>query len=62
VGTRGVLLNGKVKKATSELTISFIHNELEKDDQALEAWPSLYANILSRFTHFDAHLATPSKI
>lgn len=48
-GTGGVELNPRVKAATRELTLAFVHEVLEGDDRELQAWPRRHAALLNRF-------------
>ena len=49
-GTGGLLLNPKVKDATSKLTSAFLHSILNGDHDDLRHWPIKHRAILSRFT------------
>lgn len=48
-GTGGLLLNPKVKIATSQLTSAFLRSVLNGDGDDLREWPSQHSEILSRF-------------
>ena len=48
-GTGGLLLNPKVKVATSQLTSAFLRSVLNGDHDDLRDWPNQYSEILSRF-------------
>lgn len=47
--TGGDTLNPQVKKATRELMLAFLRQELAGDRQALGNWPAQYATIMARF-------------
>jgi predicted dienelactone hydrolase len=49
-GTGGLLLNPKVKNATSKLTSAFLRSVLNGDGEDLHDWPIQHSGILSRFT------------
>jgi hypothetical protein len=48
-GTGGLLLNPKVKIATSQLTSAFLRSVLNGDGDDLREWPIQHSEILSRF-------------
>jgi dienelactone hydrolase len=49
-GSGGAVLNAQVKQATRSLTLAFLQQELQGNGQALQAWPTTYAGLLTRFT------------
>jgi dienelactone hydrolase len=48
-GPGGPVFNARVKDATKELALAFVHSELEGDGAALQAWPLRHAELLARF-------------
>jgi len=49
LGTGGDALNSQVKKATRELMLAFLRQELAGDKQALGDWPARHSTIIARF-------------
>lgn len=49
--TGGVLLNPRVKSATQELALAFLHSVFDAQDDGLQQWPGKYGALIARWVH-----------
>lgn len=47
----GVLLNPRVKSATQELALAFLHSVFDAQDEGLQQWPGKYGALIARWVH-----------
>ncbi|HEY6353929.1 MAG TPA: hypothetical protein VIY30_05525 [Burkholderiaceae bacterium] len=47
----GVLLNPRVKSATQELALAFLHSVFDAQDDGLQQWPGKYGTLIARWVH-----------
>ncbi|HEU5294118.1 MAG TPA: hypothetical protein VFU71_04965 [Burkholderiaceae bacterium] len=50
-GTGGVLLNPRVKSATQELALAFLHSVFDAQDDGMRQWPGKYRPLIARWVH-----------
>jgi predicted dienelactone hydrolase len=49
--TGGVLLNPRVKSATQELALAFLHSVFDAQDDGMQQWPGKYGTLIARWVH-----------
>src|SRR5262245_32419017 len=47
----GVLLNPRVKSATQDLALAFLHSVFDAQDDAMRQWPGKYGALVARWVH-----------
>jgi predicted dienelactone hydrolase len=50
-GTGGVLLNPRVKSATQDLALAFLHSVFDAQDDGMKQWPGKYRALIARWVH-----------
>jgi predicted dienelactone hydrolase len=51
IGTGGVLLNPRIKSATQELALAFLHSVFDAQDDGMLQWPGQHSDLIARWVH-----------